>query len=174
VLEIIWKSFFSICCFRSRPQDLPASRDLLVLTLLAYAFSSFLLSLATQAVELAALSGLLDAVLLASITHIVLTLWRLPERWLQTTTALVGTGIIFSLLALPFSWLLANSTDSDPLALLLFLFVISLLLWNIAVMAHIIRHALSSSFALAVLVALFYVWVITAVITSLFPPQSLS
>ncbi len=153
---------------------MPASRELAVLCLLGYAASSFLLALATQSTQVAILSGLLDALLLAAISYALLLIWRLPQRWLQTTTALSGTGIIFSVAAMPLSYLLANTGNNNPLALLLFLSVIFLLVWNIAVMAHIMRHALSSSFAMGVLVAMFYVWVITATINNLFPPQSFS
>ena len=174
MLAILWKSYFSICCFKKGPQDLPVSRELLALSLTGYGFSSFLLALSTQNVDIAVLTGLIDAALLAGISQIVMACWRLSERWAQTAAALSGTGTIFSILALPFSYLLANSSNTDPWILYLFLFVISLLVWNIAVMAHIMRHALSSSFALGVLVDLFYVWVITATITSLFPPQNIS
>ena len=175
MLAALWRSFFAICCFRKAPQDLPVSRELLVLCLLAYAFGSFLLALSTQPPQIAMLSGLIETALLAAITYTFLVIWRLPERWIQTTIALSGTGIIFSVAGIPISYLLAYVGSKDPLAPLLFLFVISLLVWNIGVMAHIMRHALSSSFALGVFAALFYVWVITATITSLFPqPGTLS
>ncbi len=125
--------------------------------------------LSTQSVDIAVVSGLIDAVLLASLCYLVLFFWRLPERWLQATTALFGTGIIFSIAAIPLTYGLANISNTNPLALLLLIFTISLLVWNIGVMAHIMRHALSSSFALGVLAALFYVWVIMATINGLFP-----
>jgi hypothetical protein len=174
MLVTLWNSFFSICCFKKAPEDLPASRELLVLSLAGYSIGSFLLAISSQSADVAALSGIIDAGLLATITYLLLTLFRLPERWLQTTSALFGTGIIFSLFALPFSHMLASTADTDPFFLVLLLVIISLLLWNISVMAHIMRHALSSSFALGVFMALIYVWVITAAITTMFPPQNLS
>ncbi len=175
MLATLWRSFFAICCFKSGPQDIPVSRELLVMCLLVYALGSFLLALTTQPPQIAMLSGLIETTLLAAITYTFLLIWRLPERWIQTTIAISGTGIIFSIAGIPISYLLAYVGSEDPLALLLFLFVISLLVWNIGVMAHIMRHALSSSFALGVFAALIYVWVITATITSLFPqPGTLS
>ena len=169
MIGTLWRFFFAICCFRKGPQDLPASREFLFLSLLGYGLGSFLLTLATQSADIAVASGLIDTALLATLCYIVLFFWRKPERWLQATTALYGTGIIFSIAAIPLSYWLARIGNDDPLVLLVFLFVISLLVWNIGVMAHIMRHALSSSFALGVLAALFYVWVITVTITSLFP-----
>jgi hypothetical protein len=175
MLAALWRSFFAICCFRKAPQDLPVSRELLIMCLLVYAFSSFLLALLTQPPQIAMLSGLIETVLLAAITYGFLLIWRLPERWIQATIAIFGTGIIFSVGTIPLSYLFVYIGNKNPLALLLYIFVISLWVWNIGVMAHIMRHALSSSFALGVLVAVLYVWVIIDTITSLFPqPGTLS
>ena len=174
MLASLWKSFFAICCFRNGPQDLPVSREFLTLCVFGYGLSSFLLSLSTQPLQIALLSGLIDATLLVVISYALLLLWRFPERSLQTSIALSGTGIVFNLAAIPVFYLLSYIGNDAPLALLLFLFVISLVVWNIGVMAHIMRHALSSSFALGVLVALTYVLLINATITSLLPQQSIT
>lgn len=173
VLASLWKSFFAICCFRNGPQDLPVSREFLVLCLLAYGLSGFLLTMVTQPIQIALLSGLIDTTLLVVISYIFLRLWRFPERVLQTSIALSGTGILFNVGAIPVFFLLGYIGNDTPLALLLFLFVMSLVVWNIGVMAHIMRHALSSSFAMGVLVALIYVLLINAVINSLLPQQSI-
>ena len=172
MISVLWRMFFDICCFRKGPQDLPMSRDILVLTLLVYGFASFLLALPTQSIEIAILSGLIDILLLIILCYILLYLWRKPERWQQATMALSGTGIVFSSAAIPLFFLQANIDQDDPLSLWLLLLVISLLSWNIAVMAHIIRNTLSSSFATGLLASLFYIWVSTVTITSLIPQPS--
>ena len=175
MIAVLWRFFFAICCFKKAPQDLPASRELLSLCLFGYAISSFLLALSTRSADIAVASGIIDTVLLAVLCYFLLLVWRKTERWVQATTALFGSGILFSIAAMPLSYWLTHIGNNDPLALLLFALVISLLVWNIAVMAHIMRHALSCSFALGVLTALFYVWVITTTITGLFPqPAGLS
>lgn len=170
MISALWKIFFEICCLRLKPQDLPATGELLVICMLGYSVSSYFLVLTTQKPDIAILSALVDMCMLVFLTYIVLQFWRLPERWHQVTTALTGTGIIFNLIATPLSFLLAHMNKGDPLLLLVFLFVISLLVWNIAVMAHIMRHALNSSFGLGVLVALLYVWVSTFIISSFQTP----
>jgi len=171
-MAALWRLFFDICCFRKGPQDVPASHELLILSLVAYAVGSFLLALTTQTVAVALFSGVIDMGMLAGLCYLLLVLWRYPDRWLQATTALSGTGLIFSIAAIPLSVLLAGMSRNDPMTLVIFLFVISLLVWNIGVIAHIMKHALSSSFALGVLAALFYIWVITAAITTLFPQSA--
>ncbi len=169
MLRILWQSFFGICCFDKRPQDLPASRELWFVVVISYLTSSFFLTLLTQPLDTALISGIIDTTLLALLTFATLRLKGMSERWLQVTTALFGTGFLFSLAAIPLSYLLSSLPQESPLVFLVFLFVISLLLWNIGVMAHILKHALSSSMPLGVMLALTYVCVITTVVTSFFP-----
>lgn len=169
MLGILWQSFFAICCFDKKPQDLPASKELCLVTVVSYLTSSFFLTLLTQTVNTALLSAIIDTTLLALLTAATLGLKGLSQRWLQVSTALFGTGFLFSIAAIPLSYLLSALPQESPLVFLVFLFVISLLLWNIGVMAHILKHALSSSMVLAVMLALSYVCVITMTVTSLFP-----
>ena len=169
MFRILWQSFFAICCFEKKPQDLPASQELCLVTIFSYLLSSFFLTLITQPAGTALISGIIDTTLLAILTAATLGLKGLSARWLQVSSALFGTGFLFSIAAIPLSYLLAALPQESPLIFLVFLFVISLLLWNIGVMAHILKHALSSSMPLGVMLALTYVCVITMTVTSLFP-----
>ena len=62
---------------------------------------STILSYPTQTAYVAMLSGLVETVVLLSITFLFLYLRSVPRRWMQATTALAGTGFIFSLLVFP-------------------------------------------------------------------------
>lgn len=174
IVITLWRTFYAICCFKRKPQDLPVSGELLNLSLVFYVMSSFLLALSTEEIKVAVFTGVIDGLLLALLTYLLLLLMRKPERWTQTTTALAGTGIIFSFLVLPFSFLIVVMNNNDPLIIVPFIFVISLIVWNIGVMAHIIRHALTSSFPFGVLVALVYIWIITTSIRFVFPTEVLA
>ena len=173
MLSTLWELFFSICCFSKGPEDVPMSREFLILSLFVYSLASFILALSGQPVEIALLSGLIDSFLLAVLCYFLLYSWRKPERWVQATTALTCTGVIFSVAAIPLFYLLAYIGQEEPVALWLFLLVAILLIWNVAVMAHIMRHALSSSFAVGVIAALFYIGVSTVSINSLVPQQNI-
>lgn len=174
MLVALLRPFTAICCFRKGPQDLPASPELLSLCLLGYGFSSFLLAVTSQEPDIAIATALIDTLLLALLCYVLLLLRRLPGRWLQATTALSGIGIIFSLAAVPMSFWLANIERDNALLLPVFLIVILLLVWNIAVMAHIMRHALSTSFTLGLLAALSFVWIITATISTVLPQSPIT
>ena len=168
-----WRSLIAICCFGKAPQDLPASRGVWLSAVLSYVLGSFLLTAISQDPAVSIISALLDTALLSLLTSTTLGVRGLSSRSLQTTTALFGTGFIFTLVAIPLSLLMSSLPEASAAVFPLFLFVISLLLWNIGVMAHILRHALSSSMFVGVLLAFFFVLVTTMVVTSLFPTTTL-
>ena len=94
-------------------------------------------------------------------------------RWTQTVTALAGTGIIISLIALPLYVIIGvggsdeiNSSTGQAFGLLL---LAILACWNITVMAHILRHALDVNFVLAIVFAITYIWIIFSFTSALIP-----
>ena len=169
MLYTFGKLFFGICKLRLKPQDVPPLTELLLLCLLAYAGSCYFLSVTTQSAIIALFSALVNTASLSFLTYMLVALWRVPERWLQVTTALAGTGVIFNLLALPLYLLLANLPEGHSFLLLVFLLVIILVVWNISVMAHIMRHALEASFAFGILLSLLYVLLITYILSHFQP-----
>lgn len=152
---------------RSGPQDLPAGTRPLTLTLALYVAATALsLSLSNAdggpANPMAALA--LATLLPMILVRIVLGLRGRAARWGQTITALFGSSALISLLSLPLGAGTSAGREPDP-----FLVVASLVLffWSFAVDAHIWRHALETSFAagLAVAVVLFTIsmYIITAI-----------
>lgn len=160
-----------MCLLQKRPQDLPASTLLFSVTLLSYALISSVLAFPTQRSIAALMSGILETLLLLGITWIFLYLRSVPERLLQTCTALAGTGFMFSLFALPmFYWGLFLPDGPDTQATISLL-VLILVIWNITVMTHILRNALSSSYLLGVTGSVAYIALITFVLQTVFPVE---
>lgn len=156
-LRVIAHAYLEICLLKRRPQDLPRSDWLMVLTLLAYGLSSAGLAAVDLEVPRAMAAALLDAGLLWAGTALVLYLFKRPLRTTQTVTALAGTGVVLSVVALPVVlWLtLAQGRHADtgiPALLWLGLFA-----WNLLISAHILRHALDSGFLLAIGITLMFV-----------------
>ena len=168
---VLFQSFFSLCLFRARPQDFPAATILLFVCLFLYTLASSVLAYPGQSILTALLAGVTETVLLLLITYVLLTLRKLPERWMQTAIALTGSGFIFSVMVIPLLYWRVLYTDPASPSSIFGIFVLALLIWNIGVMAHILRHALASSFAVGVIVALGYVWLITNVILLITPVQ---
>lgn len=159
------KLFLDICLYRKGPQDLPASGFLLRLTLAAYWVVGTLL----QAPDSGWLPAMLQtaaelAMSLAVVAVLLYTVGR-PQRFLQTATAWLGTDALVSLLGIPPLQLIAD-IGAGPIAALLWLLLVG---WHIAVMAHIVRHALSQSLPVGFVVAVLYTVVSFQALAFLFP-----
>ncbi len=152
------KLFIDLCLLRAKPDAVPASTFFLGLALTGYALMSLALASAQLPPSKALLYALADLAVLALVTHTLLLLRRFSARLVQTLTALAGTGALFELLALP----LSRTTQAS-------LLLLGLMIWSIAVSAHILRHALSVSFTMGVLASLGYLVVSLVVINALFP-----
>lgn len=146
---------------RAGPQDLPFSRPLLIrLAVAALAVNLVSTQLLDSSHGSALRSGMAFTVSLC-LPWLVLSWRRRTERYMQTTSALLGTGIAFSLLLLPLaSWALAGGLLNvenpvpDPQQALFAWLILGLVVWKVSVTAHIWRHALDWPLAGGVLVAL--------------------
>ncbi len=167
MLELV-RAFVDICLFRRGPQDLPASRFLLYSTLGTYVASGFVLHVGRYPATTAALVSLTDAALLVVLTVSLLYLTGLASRVQQTLAALAGAGTVLAILTLvPNYWF---SAQGKPTTLTLAsLLVLVLVVWNLVVMGHIIRHALSTRWFVGLIVAVMFYWIVTRVILALFP-----
>ena len=154
---VIIKAFFDMCLLRRQPQDIPASRELLVFTVGIYLLITFLVVELDQMVTDTILAGLIDTGFLLAFVYLLLFLCRKASRWTQTVTALAGTGIIFSVLVIP---IIIGTFDSDPMTpvqQIFYLFQYIILIWYVVVLAHIFRHAISSSFVTGMFISIIYV-----------------
>jgi len=140
-----------------------------VLSLLVYAAAAALLALISQPPAVALGASVLETLLIAGINFVLLALRRFDRRWLQTTTAMAGTGVLFTLFALPLVAGMATAGDGGPASPFLYTALLGLFIWNIVVTAQIFRHALSLPFPAAIMVAAAYAWVIFSVVTGTFP-----
>ncbi len=156
-MRALFELFLAICLLRKGPQDVPVSPVLLRLTLLSYGISGVLIPLLDVDLLTALALAVLDIALLTGLTYGVLTLGHYPSRFMQTLTALLGTGALLQLLALPLLFLLKQEAVNASAPAWLVLLWLGLLIWGIVIMAHILRHALSTSLGVGVLYSLAYV-----------------
>ncbi len=162
-MRALFDLFLDICLLRRGPQDVPAGMALLKLCLLGYGLSGLVLLLLSTPAPVAILQILLDLVLLAGLLHLALLARRHSRRFEQTLSALTGTGTLMGLLTLPVMlWIVRQGPDGDTQ--LPSLLLLALMAWSIAVMAHILRHALDVPIWAGALGALGYTflsWMLT-------------
>jgi len=163
--------WIDLCLLRAGPQDVPASRVLLVLVLCAYALVSFVLSLTGYPPQTAARMAGVDLLLLAVFAGVPLYLLDKTARIRQTLAALAGSGALLGIIALPVAHMLPAEQGADT-PLLAALAWLVLLGWSLLVMAHIMRHAMAVAFPIGLGVAVLYTLVATQVFGTLFAPDT--
>lgn len=157
--------FLEICLFRKGPQDVPTSGFLLRLVLAVYLILGMLLLAPDAGWVQAALQTAVEIVMNLVLVAVLLSTANRLSRYQQTATALLATDALISALGLPPLQLLAGS-GAGPLAALLWM---ALVAWHVAVMAHIVRHALSQPLGVSFAVAVLYTVVSFQLMAFLFP-----
>ena len=154
------KLFWDICALKAAPQDLPASSFLLMLVLAAYFVTGAVVAAFQWPLSQALVAALLDTVFLTIISRVLLWARMLSARFIQTLTALAGSGAVMTLIALPLVlWQgLVGVTDVDVPTLPSWLLMVWMI-WNVVVVGHILRHALSTVLPLGIVLAAVYAYI---------------
>jgi hypothetical protein len=167
-IQTIVRPFVEICLLRRGPQDLPDSILLLGIVLVAHTVMSILLNAVVLNAWNAFLAGVTDTLLVSILTGSILYLHGFKTRIVQTLSAMTGTGAIIALLAIPpFSWH-AGAQQSGSVNAVGSLMVLGIVVWSLAVTGHILRHALSVSYLLGILLAVAFYGISYTVFSGVF------
>jgi hypothetical protein len=155
-MQSTFQLFYEIALWRRGPRDVPASGSLLAVVAAVYVAISAVQSYLVYGPDGALFRGLADLVLTAVVFWVALAVARRSHRYLQTLTAILGTG---ALLAVPMILLLTVGQAvgaNSPLAFLVSLASLPLLIWYLFVVGHVVREALESPLFTGMAVALTY------------------
>ncbi len=150
---------------RARPQDIPSSSALLLLSVVLVLVSGVVSMLSsvgglTQAVMISLLDLAMTLVLLA----VSLNIMGLSSRLIQTATAMFGTGVIINMVSIPVVILLNGTPENSEYSLLGALLYFALLVWSVVVMGHILRHSFNLRFSGGILIAIAYFLMINTLV----------
>ena len=162
--------YTQIALLRRGPQDLPASRLLLVLTVAGYFAVSFVVSSLLPPEERWREDLLVGTLFTLLWYALLLRLVGRPERTLQTTTAVFGFQAVLAPLVVSCGWLVRRFSEDSPWQLPANCALLLLFAWVIAANSQIVKAALewsaTSSVALVILETLAG-WLVQS---ALFPP----
>lgn len=150
-MTVLIRLFWDICLFRKGPQDVPASPLLLGLATFCYIAIGWIL----LAVESGWLNGAIQVAVAGGL--LLLFVWTTlasadkTHRLPQTFTALAGTDSLLTLAATACVALTSSLPELRRIA------IDVLTLWDMAVIAHILRHALSQGLGMGIGLAVLYV-----------------
>jgi hypothetical protein len=156
LLRLLW----DLCRFRRGPQDLPYSPALARGLVLADAGAG-LLYLQIVGAGKGGVAQLAVAMLIAVLAPLILLRSRgLGERYVQTLSALVGTGALLTLVYLPVGVLAADMPAPDINAeptrqqLAVAWLTLTLVAWKLTINGHIWRHSMNWPLAAGIALAL--------------------
>ena len=164
------RPFLPIVLFTAGPQDLPTSSFLLKVTATAYLLvgivSHMLLS---RDLGIAVAVSVGDICIVSLLVYGALTIGSKTERLVQTLTALFGTGAIIGAATLPLHLWVIAANEAGTIGLGQALATVTLGVWPLAVLAHIIRHALSTTMWMGVAFSLMYLLLGVSLASALLP-----
>jgi hypothetical protein len=170
VMREVIRLFVQITLLRRGPQDLPASRLLLALTVCGYAAVNALVS------------GLLppgagwppqlavDVLFTLAWYAALLQLTGRSERFLQTATAVFGLRSVLAPLVIASQWLMHRFEHDATWQLPIAVAGLSLVIWLIAANTHVVKAALEWSSITSVALVILQVLVGEVLQIALFPP----
>lgn len=163
--------FFEMCFLIRGPQDTPAESGLLKYVLgLYFAVNTLLTSLSTNIV-FAVIQALAEMGLLLGFIWAALWVSHKLPRFGQTATAMLACGSMFTIASLPFFyWIETHIGASKMMSYVVML----LLVWNLIVFAHIIRHALSKPFSFGLGLSFLYVFFSYQILSFVFSTTGIS
>ena len=142
-MTAILKLYLDIALLRRGPEDVPASRNLLWATLLAFVALNALLTLAFRPTTDNWPLQLLVSVGFTLLWYrVLLSLFGRPERYQQTVTAIFGFGCIITPLIVPVSGMMAPLADHPEQAMPWMLLLLPLAIYLLYVTARILRAAI--------------------------------
>ena len=146
-----------ICLLRAGPQDLPYAPRLLVVLLVAGAIVEAAFDLGRGAAVRLVIAANLGTLAALGVLSLLLRWRRKPERFVQTTLALLATSLLFEVAVLPLLLVVGQPTDPKSVTgtqMIAGLVLFALVVWLAGIGANILRQALEIPLAGGVLVLL--------------------
>lgn len=167
----LFLSFVQLALMRIAPQDLPASMSLFWPAALAYVGVGVVM-LVDQLDTMTTMGVvLLDTLLILGLVRWQLRLRKLHNRELQTYTAVLGAGAILGLVSWPVVAWFAPALMAAEAEVWVMLIYMLLMTWNLMLLAHIMRHALSATLGVGLVFAMGYMFLSVLLRSLLFPYQ---
>lgn len=164
--------FADIVRFRKGPEDLPVSRALLAVCVIAGIAAQTLLAGSMLPAEFEGsplgIMVVRAAVVLVALSVMLLLVQR-PERFLQTATAVFGCQLLLLPLAAATGWMQIQAESHADWKLASQVVVLAVQVWGLAVLARILRSATGWPLVGCIAAALLMDLVTLAVISSFFP-----
>ena len=170
VMREVIRLYVQIALLRRGPQDLPASRLLLILTVCGYAAVNALVSSLLPPSTGWPPQLAIDVLFTLAWYAALLQLTGRSERFLQTATAVFGFQTVLSPLLIGSEWLMRRFGQDTTWQLPIAVAALALVIWLIAANSHVVKAALDWSSATSVALVILQIVASELLLFALFPP----
>ena len=127
------------------PSQLPASLPSILLSLFSYAVVGYIIL--GDKYGLLSIAGHIgvELVILYAVSYLVLRLQNRLVRLVQTMSALIGSSLVISLVSIPLTWMLPETSDQATPDSLTLQVNLALLFWSLAVISLVFKRAFELS-----------------------------
>ncbi len=168
------QTLIRICLFKSNPQDLADSRELLIGSIAA-SFVVLLVGYSLLPTETSAAVLAASHVLFIGVSWmILLQITGKAARWTQSASAMYGTSACLNLVSMPLIATNDRLLSAEPVTtpdLTMFAFV-SVWIWEIVVSACIIRETIETRMRRGVFISLLMTFAMQFIMVTLFSPTT--
>lgn len=161
-------TFFRMSLFRVRPQDLPMSRDLLLLTAGAATACFILRNLTMNSEGSGVVIALAQTAVLGIMLYVLLRLFSKSERWVQSATALYGCSTVIVALAMPFLFSGGVEALESAAFNLTKVAILVISIWNLSVIAFILKETLEIRLLLAIVISVVFEITLAVILIQIF------
>lgn len=155
-----------LCLFKITPMEMPVGRVVMLWSMTIYFFVAFFAGLLDMDwLGAGAVAGG-EAIAFCSLTAGLLYLRGQRARITQTLTAMMSTGAVIGLFFIPLSFLLPDDLIKEQIAISAGLLLLVFMLWNLMVIAHVLRHTMEIKPAIAAIISV-GVLIVVALVSAL-------
>ena len=174
MVNYLIRLYVRLAFLQAKPQDVPASLPVLVVSVLLMLVSYVLAVLSQLPFGEAVLRAVFEAGFTAIFIYTALILCEQKSRFIQTYASICGASIVFNLCYWPILLIDTGNESEGVVETAIELAETILFVWGIAVTAHIYQHAFNLKRWGGVAVALLSVVLAIALMVMIFPRQAVS
>ncbi len=165
MLEVI-KKFIAIALFKGKPQDLKEDTNTLVVAMVFALATYVMATISKTGFSQAVLQALLDLIISALFFYGALYYQKRLNRFNQAFSALIGSGSVINVIAIPVLMSLDSEQTLSSIASLFFIFLFG---WSLALCAYIFRNTFELNQMKGILAAVIYVFTVINLSQLVFP-----
>lgn len=160
--------YFKIAFFKASPDQLPLNISCMLKALLIYcAINLFLLNTQSSLIQVL-MQIFVELSLLSFFVYFGLKIKQTPERFLQTLSALIGAGMVISLISTPIYYIFTPQfLNQEEVSQSFINITVVLLVWNLAIISHIFKRSFEINMIMAAVLSFNYLILFEVIVISL-------